>query len=242
MTKVFLIGGPGNISRGTLDYLLERGYDLAVYARHAAQKRSARPKIAFYEGDRRDAETLRHAFSDFGAELVIDTICFELAEARALYEITRGKIRHLLFLSAVDVYGYPLSRLPFREQDEFRPALGEYAQKKRAIELFYEDKWQKEGFPVTLGRPSLSIGPDFCPMTFWDWGLRTVPKMKAAGNHRTLSRRARDWDDLPPISRQHGFFARSLPAGLPRLPLAALAPGRGGVHRGQRTPRRVPLA
>lgn len=179
MTRVLLIGGPGNISRGTLDYLLERGYDLAVYTRNAATKQSAYPKITFYEGDRRDSETLRRAFSDFGAELVIDTICFELSEAKALYEILRGRIRHLLFLSTVDVYGYPLSRLPFRETDEFRPAIGEYAQKKRAIELFYEDKWHKDGFPVTIGRPSLSIGPDFCPMTFWEWGLRTVPQMKA---------------------------------------------------------------
>ena len=179
MSKVFLIGGPGTISRSTLDYLLERGYDLAVYTRNAAAKRQAHPEIAFYEGDRQDAETLRRAFSDFGADLLIDTICFEPGEAQSLYEITRGRIRHLLFISTVDVYGYPLARIPFREQDEFRPAIGDYAQKQRAIEVFYEDKWQKEGFPVTIGRPSLSIGPDFCPMTFWDWGLRTVPKMKA---------------------------------------------------------------
>lgn len=179
MTKVFLIGGPGTISRGTLDYLSERGYSLAVYTRNAAQKRPLHPEVVFYEGNRKDAEPLRRAFDDFGADLVIDTICFEPAEAQALYEITRRRIRHLLFISTVDVYGYPLSRIPFREQDAFRPAVGEYAQKKRAIELFFEDKWQKEGFPVTIGRPSLSMGPDFCPMMFWDWGLRTVPKMKA---------------------------------------------------------------
>ncbi len=153
---------------------------MAIFTRNAAEKWSAHPEVAFYEGDRRDAETLRRAFDDFGADLVMDTICFELGEAQALYKITRGRIRHLLFISTVDVYGYPLARLPFREQDEFRPAIGEYAQKKRAIERFYEDKWQEEGFPVTIGRPSLSISPDFCPMMFWDWGLRTVPKMKAS--------------------------------------------------------------
>jgi nucleoside-diphosphate-sugar epimerase len=179
MSKVFIIGGPGNISRGTLDTLLERGDNLAIYTRGAASKRQAHPEVAFYEGDRKDAESLRRAFNDFGADLLIDTICFEPQEAQSLYEITRGRIRHLLFISTVDVYGYPLSRLPFREQDEFHPAIGDYAQKKRAIECFYKDKWQTEGFPVTIGRPSLSIGPDFCPMMFWDWGLRTVPKMKA---------------------------------------------------------------
>ena len=162
MTSVFMIGGPGNISRGTLDYLLERGYSVAVYTRNAAAKQAVRPEVAFYEGNRQDAETLRRAFEDFGADLVIDTICFEPGEAQALYQMLRGRIRHLLFISTVDTYGYPLSRLPFREQDAIRPARGDYAQKKRTIELFYLDKWQKEGFPVTIGRPALSIGPKFC--------------------------------------------------------------------------------
>ena len=179
MHKVFIIGGPGNISRGSLDILLERGEAVAIYTHSAAEKRSAYPQVSFYEGDRRDTETLRRAFDNFRPDLVMDTICFEPNDARTLYEMTRGHIRHLLFISTVDVYGYPLARLPFREGDEFRPAIGEYAQKKRAIEQFYEQKWKKEGFPVSIGRPSLSIGPNFCPMTFWDWGLRTVPKMKA---------------------------------------------------------------
>jgi len=179
MSKVFLIGGPGNISRGTLDYLLERDYSVAVYTRNGAAKQGTRPDVAFYEGDRRDVETLRRAFTDFGAEMVIDTVCFEPGEAQALYQILRGRVGHLLFISTVDTYGYPLSRIPFREEDEFRPVRGDYAQKKRTIGLFYLDKWQKEGFPVTIGRPSLSIGPSFCPMVFWDWGFRTVPKIKA---------------------------------------------------------------
>lgn len=179
MSKVFIIGGPGNISRGTLDSLLEHDDEMAIFTRSAAEKRSAHPEVVFYEGDRRDADALRRAFDDFRPDLLMDTICFEPDEARTLYEIALGRIRHLLFISTVDVYGYPLSRLPFREGDEFRPAIGEYAQKKRAIERFYEEKWQEEGFPITIGRPSLSISPDFCPMMFWDWGLRTVPKMKA---------------------------------------------------------------
>lgn len=174
-----MIGGPGNISRGTVDYLLERAYEVAVYTRHVEAKRSAYPDVAFYEGNRQDVEMLRRAFEDFGADLVIDTICFEPQEAQALYAILRGRIRHLVFVSTVDTYGYPLSRLPFREQDAIRPAIGSYAQKKRVIELFYLDRWHKEGFPVTIGRPSLSIGPNFCPMMFWDWGFRTVPKIKA---------------------------------------------------------------
>ena len=179
MAKVLIIGGPGNISRGTIDYLLERHYTLAVFSRNTAEKKDKYPDVRFYEGNRQDNEALAKAFKDFGAELVIDTICYEPHEAEDLYNIVKGGLRQLLFISTVDTYGYPLSRIPFGEQDEFRPALGSYAQKKRTIELFYLDKWHKEGFPVSIGRPSLSIGPGFCPMMFFDWGFKVIPKMKA---------------------------------------------------------------
>lgn len=179
MTKVFIIGGPGNISRGTVAYLLERNYTVAIYTRNPAPENKRNQGVRFYAGDRKDSQKLQQAFDDFGADLVLDTVCFDLQDAEALYRILTGKIRHLLYVSTVDTYGYPLSRIPFREQDEIRPARGEYAEKKRAIELFYLDKWHKEGFPVTIGRPSLSIGPGWCPMMFFDWGQKVIPKMKA---------------------------------------------------------------
>ena len=179
MTKVFMVGGPGNISRGTVDYLLKRNYELGIYTRNIEEKKENNPEVKFYEGDRANRNRLEKAFIDFGADLVIDTICFEPSEAKALYQITEGKIKQVIFISTVDTYGYPLSRLPFREKDEFRPPHGSYAQKKRTIELFYRDKFHKEGYPVTIGRPSLSIGPGFCPMMYVDWGIKVVPRMKA---------------------------------------------------------------
>jgi nucleoside-diphosphate-sugar epimerase len=179
MTKVFIIGGPGNISRGTIDYLQARSYQLAIFTRHTEEKKSKLPGVAFYEGSRGDSAALRLAFEDFGAELVIDTICFEPADAKALHDILRDRIRHLVFVSSVDAYGYSLSRLPFSERDAFRAPTPGYAANKRAIELFYEDRFRKTGFPVTIGRPTLSIGPDFCPMMFLDWGVNAVARIKA---------------------------------------------------------------
>ena len=178
MAKVFIIGGPGNISRGTIDYLLERNYEVAVFTRGIDKKKSQYADVRFYEGDRDDKDNLSKCFNDFGAELVIDTICFTPEQAEKVYEVVKNNIKQLIFISTVDVYGYPLSRIPFREIDPYRPAQGSYAQNKYKIELFYWDKYWKEGFPVTIGRPSLSIGPDFCPMMFWDWGFKAVPRMK----------------------------------------------------------------
>lgn len=177
--RVMLIGGPGKISRGTVDYLRERGAEIAICTRNSESKCKAHPDVTFYEAPRGDGKALATALEDFGARLVIDTICFDLEEAELLYNIVRDRIDHLIFVSTVDTYGYPLSRIPFRESDTFRPAIGSYAQKKRVIEEFYEEKHATEGFPVTIGRPSLSIAPSFCPMMFFDWGHQAVSRMKA---------------------------------------------------------------
>jgi nucleoside-diphosphate-sugar epimerase len=179
MGNVFIIGGPGNISHGTLDYLLERNHDITVFTRNVEKKRLSWPDIRFSEGDRGDPDALEKAFENSRADIVMDTVCFELSDAVSLHGITKDRIRQLLFISTVDAYGYPLSRLPFREQDAFKPAVGAYAQKKRSIELFYRERMEMEGYPVTIGRPSLSISPDFCPMMFHDWGLQAVSRMRA---------------------------------------------------------------
>lgn len=179
MERIFIIGGPGNISHGTMDYLLERNHAITVFTRNVEKKRLSYPDVCFAEGDRRNPAALKKAFDDSRAEIVMDTVCFEPSDAASLHDIMIGRIRHLLFISTVDSYGYPLSRLPFREQDAFRPASGAYAQKKLAIEFYYRERHRTEGFPVTIGRPSLSIGPDFCPMMFLDWGFQAVSRMRA---------------------------------------------------------------
>jgi nucleoside-diphosphate-sugar epimerase len=179
MKKVFIIGGPGNISRGIIDYLKDYNFQIGVYTRNIESKKKSFPHLKFYDGDRDDKLTLKKAFFDFGSNLVIDSICFNRLQAEDLYEIIKDQVRHLIFISTVDVYGYPLSRLPFKESCSFNSPIGDYAKKKREIELFYLEKFKEEDFPITIGRPSLSIGPDFCPMMFMDWGFKTIPKIKA---------------------------------------------------------------
>jgi len=177
--NVFMIGGPGNISRGTVDSFLESGDELTVFTRNVEKKKVLYPGVRLIDGDRANIKQLSDAFITSKADIVIDTIGYHLDEAQTLYEIIKSRIKHFIFISTVDVYGYPLSRIPFRETDVFRPATAGYAQTKLDIELFYQEKQRMEGLPLTIGRPSLSIGPDFSPMMLFDWGFSVVPRIRA---------------------------------------------------------------
>ena len=177
--NMLLIGGPGTISRGTVDALLARGDDVFILARHIAGKAAAYPDVHFIEGDRNDTVALTRALRASHAEHVLDTVCFTPEQARQLHAVLRGNIRQLIVLSTVDVCGYPRSRLPMGELDPARPATPGYAQDKVDIERFLLERFAQEGFPVCIGRPSLSIGPDFCPMLFGDWGFHAIPRIRA---------------------------------------------------------------
>ena len=177
--KILLIGGPGNISRGTVDALLARGDEAFILARQIGEKSARYPDVQFIEGDRNDVDAMRHALELSGAEHVLDTVCFEPKQAEQLYEALKGRIRQLIVYSTVDVCGYPLSRLPMGERDPAVPATPGYAQNKVLMERALMDRYEQEGFPVCIGRPSLSIGPDFCPMMFVDWGFQAVPRIRA---------------------------------------------------------------
>lgn len=69
MSKVFMIGGPGNILCGTVDYLLDRNYTIAIFTRNTKEKKGKYSDICFYEGDRSDKDSLEKAFYDFKADL-----------------------------------------------------------------------------------------------------------------------------------------------------------------------------
>lgn len=174
-----IIGGPGNISRGTVDSLLARGDVPFILTRNTQKKAECHPGVKFIEGDRNDVDALRRALDESGAVHVLDTICFDRDQAEKLYKTLRGRIRQLIVFSTVDVSGYPLSRLPMSERDPTVPATPGYAHNKVEMERFLLDRHRQDGFPVCIGRPSLSIGPDFCPMMFFDWGFQAVSRIRA---------------------------------------------------------------
>ncbi|MDI7276521.1 MAG: hypothetical protein QME94_11120 [Anaerolineae bacterium] len=48
-----------------------------------------------------------------GLQLTADGCCFTPSEAEGLIGVLRGRVERNVFVSTCDVYGYPLSRIPF---------------------------------------------------------------------------------------------------------------------------------
>lgn len=165
--RVLFVGGPGNISESTISYLLGRDAQVAVLKRSPGGLFGFGDRITVFYGNRDREDVLVDALTAFGPDLVIDCTCFDVTQASALVRALRRRpCRRLLFISTADVYGYPLSRLPMREDDPWGEPSGDYARNKLAIEELYAGAFDSGEPRLTIIRPGYSLGKTFAMTAF----------------------------------------------------------------------------
>lgn len=181
MDRVLFIGGPGNISAGCADELIAGGHPLAVLKR----TRNADPRFAdtvrFYRGDRNRPADVQAALDGFRPDVVVDFVCFDPERVEELSRLLPGAARHYVLVSTVDAYGYPLSRIPMREDDPPAPTRSPYGAGKRRCEEAAARLQAEAGLPVTIVRPTYSFGVRSGMMSFFAWGgmAAQAPRMRA---------------------------------------------------------------
>lgn len=161
MKKVLVIGGPGNISTSTLADLVWRGYSVGLFSR-SSRFDEVDPKINIFPGDRGNVSSLEAAINSFQPEIVLDTVCFLPEHAEQVANLTAGRVEQFVFVSTVDVYGFPLTSLPMSETDPWQKRTNsEYAENKRRCEAVLKAKVEETKFPLTIVRPGYSFSERF---------------------------------------------------------------------------------
>ncbi|MHB9132205.1 MAG: NAD-dependent epimerase/dehydratase family protein [Armatimonadota bacterium] len=154
--RVLVIGGTGLISTAIVEQLVARGYDVVTLNR--GKTRSRLPcTVASVRCDRRDAPCFTDIARGLDIDVVIDMVAFNLEDSHVAYEAFRGRIKQFIHCSTVCVYGGPLSRYPAVEDEPHTP-VSDYGINKSACEAFLTARYQEEGFPATIIRPSHTYG------------------------------------------------------------------------------------
>jgi nucleoside-diphosphate-sugar epimerase len=161
MSKVLLIGGPGNISTSTVEELLKLNWEVAIFTLPASPSGKLEGTVKFYRGDRNNPEEVQEALSDFRPEVTADVCCFTPDQARALVPLLRGKVEKHVFVSTVDIYGYPLTKIPYAEDDPRNKPVSQYASDKLECEKLFWAEHAKDHLCISVARPSYSFGPSF---------------------------------------------------------------------------------
>lgn len=180
MQKILLIGGLGNITASTILALLERDDEVAVFTHPKSSPVPYEKEVRYFFGDRSQIDALKNAVDTFQPDVVIDSICYTLAQATPIPDLLWGKTGQYIFISTVDVYGYPLSRIPMRETDPYGLPNCRYAEEKRACEEYFLSRHDPKNFPLTIARPSYSFGNRFVISFFArEAGRFMVARLKA---------------------------------------------------------------
>jgi nucleoside-diphosphate-sugar epimerase len=181
MAKVLFVGGPGNISGSTARRLVEDGHQVAILKRNPNTDEYFDGKVKFYFGDRAKPGDIRQALDDFGPDSVVDFVGFQPEHSDQLSDLVDPGITQYVYVSTVDVYGYPLPRLPMRESDPYNAPNTPYASNKRASEELLWRKHESTGLPLTVVRPTYSFGVATGLLSFFLWGgmKQQVPRIRA---------------------------------------------------------------
>lgn len=158
--RILILGGTGLISTRITQQLLERGDDVTHYNR--GRRNSGFGGIQFDRpvktiiGDRKDVAVFERQMVEAEEwDCVMDMIGFTLDDAESDVRAFRGRAKHFIFCSTVDVYAHPQpdGALPYRED---APQFGrnQYAADKVKCEAILNGAHARGDLNVTIIRPA----------------------------------------------------------------------------------------
>jgi nucleoside-diphosphate-sugar epimerase len=180
MSKILFVGGPGNISESTVREVLKRNNEVGIFTLPESPDKGLKKNVRFYHGDRNSTEEIKTAIDDFKPDMTVDFCCFTPDQAESLASLIKKRVGRHLFVSTCDIYGYPLSRIPFGESDPYNKTISQYATDKLKCEEIFWDEHERGNIQLTVARPSYSFGPPFVLSFFSRFGgLELISRLKA---------------------------------------------------------------
>ncbi|WP_210480626.1 SDR family oxidoreductase [Naasia sp. SYSU D00948] len=174
LTALFL-GGTGTISTACTRAAVEAGFEVVHLNRSQTDKRPVPEGVTSLTGDVRDRASLEAALGDRTFDVVVDFIAFTPEHVQADIDVFSGRARQYVFISSASAYQTPPSRLPVTESTPLRNPFWEYSRQKAACEDLLVAAYRRDGFPVTIVRPSHTYDETSIPLL---GGWTTIDRMR----------------------------------------------------------------
>lgn len=170
--KVLFIGGTGNISSSCSRLAVEQGIDLYHLNRGKA-KTDVPDKVKTITVDIKNRKEVEKALEGHDFDVVVNFIAFTPEDVQQDIEIFRGKVKQYIFISSASVYqkvgGHPV----ITESTPLYNPYWDYSQDKIKCEEILNDEFRKNGFPITIVRPSHTY-ETVIPVAIGSWTDYTI--------------------------------------------------------------------
>jgi nucleoside-diphosphate-sugar epimerase len=172
--RVCVVGGTGNISSCVVRLLTEEGNDVTVFNR--GLHRPIPENVRHLQGDRKDRKSFEQKMQAEKFDAAIDMICFDAEDARSSVRAFRD-VGHFLMTSTVCTYGINYDWLPATEDHPLRP-ITSYGKNKAAADAVFMESFYKDGFPVTIIKPSTTYGPQQGMLRQIAWDFSWIDRIR----------------------------------------------------------------
>ena len=179
--KVLFIGGTGLISSACSDLAVKRGMELFILNRGVSTKYPIPDGAHMLAGDvYQDENGVATMLADHYFDVVVDWIAFTPADIERDFRLFRGKTDQFIFISSASAYQKPPGHYIITEETPLENPFWQYSRDKIACENMLMGAYQKDGFPVTIVRPSLTYGPSQLPLctNSWQHPYTIIDRMK----------------------------------------------------------------
>lgn len=151
--KILFIGGTGTISMAITKLLCIRGDE--VWLLNRGNRNDNLPSniniINCDIGNEQDAAT---KLSGMKFDCVGEFIGFVPSQLERDFRLFGGKTKQFIYISSASAYQKPMKGYKITESTPLENPYWEYSRNKKACEEYLTERYKKDGFPVTIVRPS----------------------------------------------------------------------------------------
>jgi len=168
--KILFIGGTGLISSACSELAVQRGMDLTILNRSVMAKYPVPQGAKLLTADvRGDPDRLAEALQGQHFDAVVDWIAFTPADVERDIDLFSGKTGQFVFISSASAYQKPPAHYVITEDTPLENPFWEYSRNKILCEQRLMEAYERQRFPVTIIRPSLTYGPSQIPLCGGSW-------------------------------------------------------------------------
>lgn len=162
--KALFIGGTGRISTAITQLAPSCGFEL--YLLNRGNRSELVPAgVKIIEADINNEDDVKEKLKDMTFDVVAEFIAFDTEALRRDVRLFAGKTRQYIFISSASAYQKPLSSPFITESTPLSNPYWEYSRKKIACEEYLMEEYRRNGFPITIVRPSHTYGDFDVPLS-----------------------------------------------------------------------------
>lgn len=151
--KALFIGGTGTISASISQLCVNQGWEL--YLLNRGNRGDLVPQGAkILPADIHNLQEVKEKLGDMRFDVVADFIAFTPDQVRRDVELFRDRTQQYFFISSASAYQKPLASPVITEGTPLANPFWQYSRDKIACEELLMEEYRKNGFPVTIVRPS----------------------------------------------------------------------------------------